>query len=97
MLLDILKDMGQDIAGIHLDCGDMIYPHEPGLAMGGSGCGCAASVFCGYIYNKLRARELNRILFLPTGALLSPTSMLQGETIPAIAHALLIENRKGSS
>jgi stage V sporulation protein AD len=92
LLLELMVDHGHDISSRHMDCGTMIYPHEEGLEMGGSGCGCSASVFCGYLYTKLSAGEYERILFVPTGALLSPTSALQGESIPGIAHAILVEN-----
>lgn len=83
--------------GIHLgdrltDCGLMIYdmkkqdPHA-----GGSGCGCSATVFAGFLYQQLVKGDLERILFIPTGALLSPTSVQQGESIPCIAHAVSIQ------
>lgn len=59
--------------------------------MGGSGCACGATVLNGFLLKKLRARELRRILFVATGALLSPVSTLQGESIPSVAHAVCIE------
>ena len=59
---------------------------------GGSGCGCGASTLCGYVMNRMKAGELNRVLFMATGALLSPTSTLQGESIPSVAHAVVISN-----
>ena len=59
---------------------------------GGSGCGCCASVFSGYIYRELLEKKLNRVLLLATGALMSPTSIQQGDAIGGIAHAIAIEN-----
>ena len=58
---------------------------------GGSGCGCSAVVSCGYFYKKLMRKEMKRILLVSTGALLSTTSSLQGESVPGIAHAVAIE------
>ena len=58
---------------------------------GGSGCGCSATVAAGYFYKKLMRRELKRILLVSTGALMSPTATLQGESIPGIAHGVCIE------
>lgn len=76
------------------DCGMLIFDKErQDTNAGGSGCACAAVTFAGYIYSKLMARELNKVLFIPTGALMSATSTQQGETIPGIAHAVAIEMR----
>ena len=60
---------------------------------GASGCGCAASVLCGYLLTQMEEKKWNKILFAPTGALLSPTTSFQGESIPSICHAIQIENR----
>lgn len=74
------------------DCGVMIYDKErQDTHAGGSGCGCSASVFNGYLYQQLTSGNLNRILFVSTGALMSPTSIQQGESIPSIAHAVTIQ------
>ena len=59
---------------------------------GGSGCACSAVTFCGKIFHQLKSKNLNRILFIPTGALMSPTSLQQGENIAGIAHGVIIEN-----
>jgi stage V sporulation protein AD len=91
VLRELLQDMGYNVAQNHTDCGSIIYPKEDTFKMGGSGCGCCASVFCGYIYPKM-GNQYKRILLVPTGALLSPTTTLQGETIPCIAHAIVIES-----
>jgi len=87
----ILKDYGYDISSVHNDCGLLIYDmKKQDVHAGGSGCGCSASVLNTHIMNRLCAGELKKVLFVATGALLSPTSTLQGETIPSIAHAVLL-------
>lgn len=92
LLLDLVKkDYGVDLSPVHKDCGTMIYDLEnQDVNSGGSGCGCSASVVNSYIINKLKNKELNKVLFVGTGALLSPTSTLQGESIPSIAHGVLL-------
>lgn len=91
LLEDILLREGIDITQNHNDCGLMIYDIEgQDVHAGGSGCGCCASVFCTYIMQKLKQCELKNILFIATGALMSPTSSQQGESIPGIAHLLNI-------
>ena len=81
-----------DIRSRHNDCGKLIYNlKEQDVNSGGSGCGCSASVLCSHIFKKMNRGELNKILFVATGALMSPTSSIQGRTIPGIAHAGLLE------
>lgn len=95
LLISLLKDEGYDISKNHTDCGIKIFdPKTQDTHSGGSGCACASVTFAGYFYSKLKKQEINKILFIPTGALLSPTSYMQGETIPAIAHAVVIENTR---
>ena len=73
------------------DCGLMIYFKEAqDVHAGGSGCGCSASVLCSMIMNKIKSHELNNVLFVATGALMSPTSSQQGESIPGVAHLINI-------
>ena len=75
------------------DCGLMIYNREEqDVHAGGSGCGCSATVLNGFYLPKLQNGDLKRILFMSTGALMSPTSSQQGETIPGIAHAVVLES-----
>ena len=82
----------KDIRKVHNDCGLMIFDlARQDVNSGGSGCGCSASVLCSHIMKKIRNGELNRVLFLATGALMSPTSTKQGQPIPGIAHAVLLE------
>ena len=82
---------------IYKDCGMMIYDYEKQMVQSGaSGCGCSAVVTYGHLLKKIKSRELNRILVVATGALLSPLSFQQGESIPCIAHAVSIESGAGS-
>ena len=77
------------------DCGMLIYGDNPDVWAGGSGCGCVATVTYGHILRRLRAGEWRRILVVATGALLSPVSYQQGESIPCVAHAVSIERAAG--
>ncbi|MCD8120535.1 MAG: stage V sporulation protein AD [Lachnospiraceae bacterium] len=95
ILIDLLMDEGIDISAVHMDCGiEMFYSDKQDTHAGASGCGCAATTFCSFIAKKLREGIWHRILFLPTGALLSPTSFNQGNSVPGIAHCLVIEGCK---
>ena len=88
----LLSEYGFDISPNYVDCGDIIFDSEVQKTdAGGSGCGCSAVVMSGYFYKKLMRREIKNILLVSTGALMSPTSSLQGESIPGIAHAVAIE------
>ena len=90
---DFLKEKGVDISKVYTDCGiEMFNLKEQDVHCGGSGCGCSATVFAGYIYDKLRKKEFNKVMLVSTGALLSPTSTLQKQTIPCVAHAVVIVN-----
>lgn len=89
------KEYGVDISHIHSDCGLMIYDRKnQDVHAGGSGCGCSASVLCSKIMRELSAGKLKNVLFVATGALLSPTRILQGESIPGIAHGVLFSGGK---
>lgn len=88
----LIEEYGFDIRSNHIDCGAAIFNNEiQKTAAGGSGCGCSAVVFAGEFYKKLMRKEIKNILLVSTGALMSPTSSLQGESIPGIAHAVSIE------
>ncbi|WP_160685528.1 stage V sporulation protein AD [Clostridium sp. C2-6-12] len=76
---------------IFTDCGLLIYTKEQPSFAGGSGCGCSATVTYGHLLNRMRKGELKKILVVATGALLSPISFQQKESIPSIAHAVSIE------
>ncbi len=90
---DLLKKHGLDIPEeIFTDCGILIYREDqPGVLAGGSGCGCAATTTFGHFLNRMRKGELKKILVIATGALLSPMSYQQKESIPSVAHAVSIE------
>ncbi len=91
---DLLADAGiskKELRNRYDDCGAMIFEKEQDVHGGGSGCGCSASVFSGYVYKRLREGELSRVLLMSTGALLSTISPFQGESIPGIAHAISLE------
>lgn len=93
--LELMQQEGYDVENIYHDCGVKIFDHlKQDTHAGGSGCGCSAVVFCGYIYTRLKEGSLNRVLFVSTGALHSTTSIQQGESIPGIAHAISISNTK---
>lgn len=88
----LAQEFGYNIRKQHIDCGEIIFNNEKQNTMaGGSGCGCSAVVFSGYLYKKLMKKEIRKLLLVSTGALMSTTSSLQGETIPGIAHAVAIE------
>lgn len=93
LLLQLMKkDYCIDISSVHNDCGKMMfYREEQDVHAGGSGCGCGASIVNSYIYKRLCTGELKKVLFVATGALLSPISTMQGESIPGIAHGVLLK------
>lgn len=92
ILKDLTWEKGVDIQANHVDCGEIIYKVIEDEFQGGSGAGCSAVVFHSYIMDKLKTREFRRVLFVATGALLSTVSSGQGESIPCISHAVVIEN-----
>ena len=93
ILKDLLMDRGIELQDRHDDCGILIYdPNTQDTHAGGSGCGCSASVLASYILPKLRRGEWKRVLFLPTGALLSKVSFNEGHSIPGIAHGIVLEH-----
>ena len=94
IVTDLLADAGVDpkiLDRVYDDCGTMIYGRKQDVHSGGSGCGCSASIFAGYVYKKMVRGELSRVLIMSTGALLSTISPFQGESIPGIAHAISLE------
>lgn len=89
---DQLKARGIDLHECYLDCGEQIFDIEKqDVHAGGSGCGCCASVFSGWLYRLLKRKKVKRILVAATGALMSPTACFQGESIPGISHCISIE------
>lgn len=93
ILTDMLRQLGCDITKVHRDCGVIIFADMDKVHCGGSGCGCSGITLNGYFMKKLLDKEISKILFVATGALLSPTIVQQGESIPGIAHAVVIERR----
>ena len=93
LLCELLEKDGINIRDNHKDCGMMMFDFdEQDVHAGASGCGCSASILCGYFLDKVKSGELKNILFCATGALMSPTSAQQGESIPGICHAVWISN-----
>lgn len=91
ILVDLLERKGVKLAQNYSDCGNLIYNKSEKVFMGGSGSGCSATVFNSYILHKLKSGEFKKVLLVATGALLSTTTSQQGDSIPAIAHAVCIE------
>ncbi|MBR0360595.1 MAG: stage V sporulation protein AD [Clostridia bacterium] len=91
ILCELIKKDGYDIEKKHNDCGKMLYNIESqDVHAGGSGCGCCASVLCGHILTELEKGNYKNILVAATGALMNPLTVLQGESIPTISHAIAI-------
>ncbi|MGN1051500.1 MAG: stage V sporulation protein AD, partial [Acutalibacteraceae bacterium] len=91
LLYDLFLNDGINIEKKHRDCGLLMYDLvKQDVHSGGSGCGCGASVLCGYFIRELISKKLRNILFVATGALMSPTSNQQGESIPSVAHLINI-------
>ena len=91
LLMELFRKDGIGIGGVYDDCGTMIFDlQKQDVHAGGSGCGCGAVVLCGYLLRQMAKGKLKNILFCGTGALLSPLSTQQGESIPAICHAVSI-------
>ncbi|MBQ2802226.1 MAG: stage V sporulation protein AD [Lachnospiraceae bacterium] len=93
ILIELMKDKGFDISQKLLDCGRLIYDKETqGTNAGGSGCGCSATVLSALILQKIKDKKWNKVLFVPTGALLSPVSHNEGLSVPGIAHGVVLES-----
>ena len=96
LLFDLLSEKQIDITRQHMDCGIEIYDGEKQHTdAGGSGCGCSAAVLSAYILKKIEEGIWKRVLFVPTGALLSKTSFNEGQTIPGVAHGVVLEYYEG--
>ncbi|MGL4741735.1 MAG: stage V sporulation protein AD [Sarcina sp.] len=89
---NLLLEYGYDVSDVYIDLGDVIFDKEKqGVLSGGSGCGCSASMACSYIYKNLLNGIFKKVLLVSTGALLNPIMLMQGDSIPGIAHAVAIE------
>ncbi|MBE7015694.1 MAG: stage V sporulation protein AD [Ruminococcaceae bacterium] len=92
ILRDLMNRKGYDIYENHNDCGMLIFDiKQQDVHSGGSGCGCCGSVFAGHIIKLITEKKINKMILIATGALMNPLAIFQGETIPAIAHGLVIE------
>lgn len=97
LLYTLMEEKGLKIQNVHNDCGILIYDREAqDVHAGGSGCGCSASVLTGYILKQIESGKLKNVLFVATGALMSTTSVQQGETIPGVAHLVYLSNKPNS-
>ena len=89
LLYQCLDDNRMDLRPVHQDCGLLLYNRQSqDVHAGGSGCGCSASVLCGHLLRRMEQGELKNILFCATGALMSPTSSQQGQSIPGVCHVV---------
>ena len=95
IVTDFFRQDGVDMTKNYRDCGMLLYDLEAqDMHAGGSGCGCCAATLNGYLLGGMREHKWARILFCPTGALLSPVSSSQGQSIPGICHAVCLSNTK---
>lgn len=95
ILFDLVRGKGYDIRRKHLDCGMTVFDRErQDTHAGGSGCGCAAVTLASFILPRIESGEWKRVLFVPTGALLSTVSFNEGASVPGIAHGIILEHRE---
>ena len=93
ILFDLLDKEGVDIRENHMDCGMIIFDQKSQHTnAGGSGCGCAAVTLSAHILPKIQSGEWKRVLFVPTGALMSTVSFNEGQSVPGIAHGIVLEH-----
>ena len=93
ILFDLMRGKGYDIKANHMDCGMTIFNQQlQDTHAGGSGCGCAATTLSAYILPKIEKGEWKRVLFVPTGALMSTVSYSEGASVPGIAHGIVLEH-----
>ena len=92
ILTELALTKGYNIKNNYDDCGVLMFDRKrQDVHSGGSGCACIATIFSGYLFNKLKQKEYNKILLIATGALTNSTTAQQGDSIPGIAHAISIE------
>ena len=94
LLVRLFQQEKVDITPVYSDCGCMLYGDDQDTHAGGSGCGCSAAVLCGKLLRDMESGKLKKIIFAGTGALMSPTSIQQGQAIAGVCHAVVIERRE---
>lgn len=92
ILVDLMETKGVILGKNYCDCGQMMFRLQQEALMGGSGCGCSASILNSFVVQQIKKGVYKKVLFIATGALLSTTASKQGETLPAVSHAIVIEN-----
>ena len=95
LLCELAARDGMELTAVHQDCGTMLFDSHQDVHAGASGCGCSAVVLCALLLNELKEGRKHKLIFAGTGALMSPTSVQQGESIPAVCHAVVLESGKG--
>ena len=91
LLLTLLRGDSIDLSPVYSDCGSLIFGDEQDAHEGGSGCGCSAAVLCGPLLRDMHRSKIHRLVFAGTGAMMSPTSVQQGQPIAGICHAVVLE------
>ena len=91
LLLTLLRGASIDLSPVYSDCGSLIFGDEQDAHAGGSGCGCSAAVLCGPLLRDMHRGKIHRLVFAGTGAMMSPTSVQQGQPIAGICHAVVLE------
>ena len=93
ILIDMTYEQGYCIKKQYNDCGLMIFDNKTqDTHAGGSGCGCSGAILTGYVLPKLNTGELKNVIFMSTGALMSPTASMQGESIPGVSHLMYLRS-----
>lgn len=88
IVVDLMQKRGYDLSKNYFDCGELIFDASQDTHAGGSGCACSGLILCAHILPEMIKGNLKKVLFMPTGALMSPTIVQQGESISGVAHAL---------
>ena len=91
LLLTLLREDGIDLSPVYSDCGVLLFGDSQDAHAGGSGCGCSAAVLCGPLLRDMHRGKIHRLVFAGTGAMMSPTSVQQGQPIAGICHAVVLE------
>ncbi len=92
ILIDLMEKKGYKLGINYGDCGQMMFYYDQNVLMGASGCGCSASILNSYVIERLKTGQLKKVLYIATGVLLSTTSCQQGDSMPGVAHAIVIKS-----